>query len=117
MDVNTNKRGGKLAPYLLLFISLIVIGISLTACIVDSFDHIPLVLVGIGLFLLVLSELKKGVATVLKIVSSAAFVIGIFLGAFFWGAGYIKMLLIFVGCMFIIIVYIVIANRVRLRKS
>lgn len=65
-------------------------------------------------FLLVLSVLKKKMANILKISSSAAFVIGILSGVYFWGGGYIKILLIFVGC---IIVYIVIAKNVHSRKS
>ena len=95
-------------------ISLIIMGISLTASIVDSVKHTPLVLMGFGIFLLALSAAKKKWANILKIASSAAFVIGIVLGAFFWGAYYIKIFLIFVGCM---LVYIVIAKKIHSRKS
>lgn len=108
MDVNINSKGGKSLPFLLLFISLILIGISLVGSIVESLNYIPFILIGLGIFLLALSLLKKDMKNALKIASSGAFIIGIFLGIFFWGRIYINIFLIFVGC---IIVYIIVAKR------
>lgn len=85
-------------------------GISLAGSIVKSFNYIPFILIGFGLFLLALSLIKKDMGKVLRIASSGSFIIGILLGAFFWGGSYIKIFLIFVGC---IVVYIVITKRVH----
>lgn len=85
-------------------------GISLAGSIVESFNYIPFTLIGLGIFLLALSLLKKNMTSALKIASSGAFIIGIFLGVFFWGRIYINIFLIFIGC---IIVYIIITKRVH----
>ncbi|MDI9395266.1 MAG: hypothetical protein QM426_07545 [Euryarchaeota archaeon] len=103
MDVNINSKGGKSLPFLLLFVSLILIGISIAGFIVESFNYIPFILIGLGIFLLALSLLKKDMENALKIASSGAFIIGILLGVFLWGGIYINIFLIFVV---FIIVYI-----------
>lgn len=85
-------------------------GISLAGSIVESFNYLPFIPIGFGIFLLALSLLKKDMKNALRIASSGAFIIGIFLGVFLWGRIYINIFLIFVGC---IIVYIVVTKRVH----
>jgi hypothetical protein len=112
MNGEIDRKGGKVHPFILLFISLILMGLSLAGSIVESINYLPLVPIGVGMFLLALSLLKKDMKNALSIASSGVFIIGIFLGFFFWGRPYIIMLLAIIGC---IIVYIII-TRVHSRK-
>jgi len=77
----------------------------------ESFNmHLPYIAFGFGLLLISLSWLKEGIVA-LKIASVAATTIAILLAAFLWGWTYIKILVVFLVCLFIILVISIFIKR------